>query len=272
VQSSHNFFFNNAVVNASIASETNGTENYYSQNYQAGGSLSTAGVEAFFNSTDVSSNLFLQDGTSGFAVQAQGASTNNGVPIVIGLPGALGNDQWQLVPTDSGFFRIMNQKSHLAIAVTGASTNLGALVIQFTFGSGKNDQWMPRPAGNGLYYFVNRLSGLCLNVSRAATGAQLDQQVYAGSAGQQFSLNLIATPITQPKISALSIAETGLVISGSNGVPGWPYLVLSSTNLMVPAGNWTINATNTFDSSGNFIFTNPIDPGAPQLFYMLRLP
>src|SRR3569623_82779 len=30
VASSHNFFFNNAVVNASISSETNGTQNYYS--------------------------------------------------------------------------------------------------------------------------------------------------------------------------------------------------------------------------------------------------
>src|SRR3569623_629754 len=46
VASSHNFFFNNAVVNASISSETNGTQNYYSQNYQAGGSLSTVGAEA----------------------------------------------------------------------------------------------------------------------------------------------------------------------------------------------------------------------------------
>src|SRR6202012_369413 len=103
-------------------------------------------------------------------------STSSGAPIVIGQPGTLGNDQWQLVPTDSGFYRLMNLKSKLAMAVTGASLNPGALVIQFTFGSAKNDQWMPRPAGNGLYYFVNRLSGLCLEVPGAASGTQLDQQ------------------------------------------------------------------------------------------------
>ena len=271
VQSSHNFFFNNTVINASIASETNGTQNYYSQNYQTGGSLSTAGVEAFYNSTDVSSNLFLQDGGNGFAVQAQGAAVNNGTPIVMGPAGALGNDQWQLVPTDSGFFRIMNQKSHLAMAVLGASTNSGALVIQFTFGSAKNDQWMPRPAGNGLYYFVNRLSGLCLDLPVSAMGAQFDQRVYTGGAQLQFRLNLIASPLAQPRISGLSILDGSAVVAGSNGVANWPYLVLSSTNLAIPRDSWAVNATNVFDSEGNFIFTNPMDTGLPEVFYMLRL-
>ena len=271
VASSHNFFFNNTVVNASIASETNGTENYYSQNYLAGGSLSTIGAEAFFNSTDVSSNLFIQDGGSGFAAQAQGALTNSLTPIVIGQPGTLGNDQWQLVPTDSGYVRLMNLKSKLAMNVSGASLNPGALVIQYPFGSGKNDQWMPRPAGNGLYYFVNRLSGLCLNVSRKATGAQLDQQVYTGGAHQQFSLKSVASPVARPRFSMSSLLGDGMVVSGGNGVAEWPYIVLTSTNLTVPRGNWTVNSTNTFDSSGSFIFTNFVDPGARQLFYLLRL-
>jgi len=273
VQSSHNFFFNNAVINASISSETNGTQNYYSQNYQAGGSLSTAGTEAFFNSTDVSSNLFIQDINSGLATQAANALTNSGTAIVIGQSGALGNDQWQLVPIDSGFFRLMNQKSHLAMAVAGASTSPGALVIQFAFGSGKNDQWMPRPAGNGFYYFVNRLSGLCLDVPGGAAGTQLDQQFYLGSANQQFSLNLIATPPLQPPvISTASVIGSNFVMSGSEGVPGRFYWVLTSTNPALPATNWSTTGTNAFDPLGNFIFTNRIDPNLPQLFYLLRLP
>jgi parallel beta-helix repeat protein len=273
VQSSHNFFFNNTVINASISSENYGIQNYYSQNYQAGGSLSTAGVEAFFNSTDVSSNLFLQDSSSGLAVQAQNASTNSVVPIVIGLPGALGNDQWQLVPTDSGFYRIMNQKSRLAMNVSGASLSPGAVVIQYPFGSGKNDQWMPRPAGNGLYYFVNRLSGLCLDVPDGAPGTQLDQQPYAGGANQQFSLNLLASRLTirQPRISALAVSGASLVISGGNGMAKWPYRVLTSTNPLLPLANWEVSATNSFDSNGNFIFTNSINPNAAQLFYLLQV-
>jgi hypothetical protein len=271
VASSHNFFFNNAVVNASISSETNGTQNYYSQNYQAGGSLSTVGAEAFFNYTDVSSNLFIQDGGSGFALQAQGALTNSLTPIVIGLAGTNRNDQWQLVPTDSGYVRIMNLKSGLAMNVSGASLNPGAKVIQYPFGSGKNDQWMPRAAGNGLYYFVNRLSGLCLGVPITATGAQLDQEVYSGGAHQQFSLNLVGASVPQPQISSLSLSGASAVMTGSNGVANWPYLVLTSASPAAPISAWNISTTNIFDSSGYFVSTNFLDPGAGSLFYLLRL-
>jgi parallel beta-helix repeat protein len=79
---SHNFIFNNTVINASIESQLYGTQNYYSQNYLAGGSLSTSGAEVFFNSPDVSSNLFVQDGNSGLAVLVQNAF--NDAPVLIG--------------------------------------------------------------------------------------------------------------------------------------------------------------------------------------------
>lgn len=270
VASSHNFFFNNTVINASISSETNGTQNYYSQNYLAGGSLSTAGTEAFFNSVDVSSNLFIQDAND-LAVQAQNASTNSGIPVVINPPGSLDNDQWQFVPTDSGFYRLMNNRSQLAMNVSGASKSSGALIIQWPFGSNKNDQWMPIPVGNGLYYFVNRLSGLSLDEPQLASGTQLDQQPYTNGANQQFSLNLLAATATAiPIISSISLTGPNAVLTGSNGLPEWPYLLLSSTNLSLPMAGWTIVGTNTFDAAGNFIVTNPAFPGA-ELFYRLQL-
>jgi parallel beta-helix repeat protein len=271
VASSHNFLFNNTVINASISSETNGTQNYYSQNYQVGGSLSTAGTEAFFNSADVSSNLFIQDGND-LAAQAQNASTNSGVPVVINPPGSLGNDQWQFVPTDSGFYRLMNKRSQLAMNVSGASKSSGALVIQWPFGSNKNDQWMPIPAGNGLYYFVNRLSGLSLDEPQRASGTQLDQQPYTNGANQQFSLNLLAaTGTAVPMISSISVTGPNVVLTGSNGLPQWPYLLLISTNLSLPMVGWTVAGTNTFDASGDFIVTNPAPPATPELFYRLQL-
>jgi autotransporter-associated beta strand protein len=85
------------------------------------------------------------------------------------------------------------------------------------------------------------------------------------------TLRIAAVPTQQPQISGISISGSNLVISGTNGVPGWPYLVLSSTNLTMPLSGWTINATNAFDSGGNTTFTNPMDPSAPQSFYLLRL-
>lgn len=271
VASSHNFFFNNTVINATILSQTNGTQNYYSQNYLAGGSLSTAGVETFFNSADVGSNSFIQDGND-LAVQAQNASTNSGVPVVIGPPGTLGNDQWALVPTDSGFYRIMNRNSGLAMNVSGASVNSGALVIQWPFGTKTNDQWMPISVGNGLYSFVNRLSGLCLDEPKRTSGTQLDQSLYIGDANQQFSLNLLAsTPTSIPVISSISISGPSAVLLGTNGTPDWPYIVLTSADVTLPAGAWAIASSNAFDDFGDFISTNPVISGAPQLFYRLQL-
>jgi hypothetical protein len=47
--------------------------------------------------------------------------------------------------------------------------------------------------------------------------------------------------------------------------------VLASTNLALPVANWPVVSTNAFDASGNFNFTNPPSPNAPQAFYILRL-
>ena len=233
VQSSHNFLFDNTILNADIESQTYGTQNYYSQNYLAGGALSTAGVEAFFNSTDVSSNSYVQDSNSGLSLLVSGASTANGAQVVIGQPSGLGNDQWALIPTDSGYYRITNLKSKSVMAVQSASLSVGAKIVQWTFGSSTNDQWMPTSAGNGLYYFVNRLSGLCLDVPGVASGTQLDQQVYNGGANQQFSL-LSTIPAIYPFAMGVS--------------PNSQTVIAGDTNTFV----LTISTNSVFSGSVNF--------------------
>jgi hypothetical protein len=70
-------------------------------------------------------------------------------------------------------------------------------------------------------------------------------------------------------ISSAKLSGTGLVISGTGGTANWPYVVLIRTNLI--AGQWLPIATNQFDASGNFSFTNSITPGLPRAFYQLQL-
>jgi len=49
---SNNFMFNNVLTNATLRSNPAGTENYFSQNIQNGGSFSASGsAETFFNPT-----------------------------------------------------------------------------------------------------------------------------------------------------------------------------------------------------------------------------
>ncbi len=64
----------------------------------------------------------------------------------------------------------------------------------------------------------------------------------------------------------------GLVFSGNSGVGYANYYLLSSTNLAAPVTNWARLLTNQFDAGGNFNFTNPMAPGAPQSFYQLQIP
>ncbi len=269
VQSSHNFLFNNTIISADIESQTNGTQNYYSQNYLAGGALSTAGVEAFFNSTDVSSNSYIQSAASGLAVLVLGASTSSKAAVVIGQPSGLKNDQWALVPTDSGYYQIKNLNSGLDMNVNGAALTNGALIIQYPVGSNKNDQWMPVAAGNGLYSFVNRLSGLSLTASGTGTGAQLTQQTYTGSASQQFGLASRILALLPPSFASANVSASGLILAGGGGIAGQNYSILVSSNLTSPRGQWRRIATNVFDANGNFTFTNAPNSAAPQSFFII---
>jgi hypothetical protein len=56
-----------------------------------------------------------------------------------------------------------------------------------------------------------------------------------------------------------------------SGVGGAYYLPTSS-NLLVPLSLGTSMATNHFDSTGHFIFTNAAQTSAPPQFYLLQLP
>jgi hypothetical protein len=58
-------------------------------------------------------------------------------------------------------------------------------------------------------------------------------------------------------------------LAGSGGLAGGQYVVLSSTNIATPVSSWTPIATNTFDGSGNFSFTNGALVG-PGRFYLLQ--
>ncbi len=69
-----------------------------------------------------------------------------------------------------------------------------------------------------------------------------------------------------------SIGSAGFVLSGSGGPASTPYYVLTSTNLSSPLSSWTRIATNSFDASGNFSFTNSLTPPVPQRFFQIRLP
>ena len=82
-------------------------------------------------------------------------------------------------------------------------------------------------------------------------------------------LLLMNGPISPVTIS--SVLSGGNLVMSGRGPAGGSCVVLSSTDLALPLPAWTRLATNLFDANGNFVFTNAVNPGATQSFYVLQL-
>ena len=83
-----------------------------------------------------------------------------------------------------------------------------------------------------------------------------------------FSTNSVPAPVWV--FSSAFISGTNLVLTGMGHVGG-TYRVLATTDLALPTVSWTRIATNTFDVvTGAFSFTNAVDPGLRQRFYLLQ--
>lgn len=86
-------------------------------------------------------------------------------------------------------------------------------------------------------------------------------------------ISVVSTaPPTPPSFNSMLISGSNFIVSGTGGVANLNFVLLGSTNLATPISNWTPLLTNQFDTNGNFNLTNPLDPSAPQSFYLLQMP
>jgi large repetitive protein len=73
-----------------------------------------------------------------------------------------------------------------------------------------------------------------------------------------------------PVLTSIHVAGTTLSITATNGVPNGPYTLLQSSNLALPAIQWTPVSTGTFNGSGNLtLSTNIVNPANTDEFYIL---
>jgi autotransporter-associated beta strand protein len=109
-------------------------------------------------------------------------------------------------------------------------------------------------------------SSVAMNGNGLAAGATASLQTASGA------LQLVVTPHT-PFITGISLNGTTLTITASNGPNGEPFVLMGSTNLLLPLNQWTPLLTNHFDGSGNLnLSTNIINPANPLEFYFLQTP
>jgi hypothetical protein len=115
----------------------------------------------------------------------------------------------------------------------------------------------PGAAGSDTYYAWSPVPGTGISFHRPDKFGTIT-----------FSTNSVPAPLW--RFTSQMLSGANLALSGV-GHPGGTYRILVSTNLALPPNNWRRITTNSFDSvTGQFTFTDAIDPGNPQLFYLLQ--
>jgi hypothetical protein len=112
-------------------------------------------------------------------------------------------------------------------------------------------------------------SGSFSSISPATPGPGLAWDLTGLTNG---TLRIVSGVLPRPAITAIALTSGNVILSGTNGTVGGNYYVLISTNVALPATNWTRLATSTFDAFGNFSFTNAVTSGVANEFFRIQLP
>jgi glycosyl hydrolase family 76/ricin-type beta-trefoil lectin protein len=146
----------------------------------------------YFELRNVRSNLSL----------TQSVADDGGSPPIAQEPFA-GSEPflWTFVPTDGGYYRILNADSGLALSVESNSAQPGAAIVALPISTPApgNDQWLPVVNGDGTYTFYNLSSILALDDPGAsqAAGTQFGQWFGNGTPGQEFQLIAHGTTLAE---------------------------------------------------------------------------
>ena len=206
---------------------------------------------AFGGSGTVNAPVFVQAG--GTLAPGAGASTTVTMTITTNL-------------TLSGAC-LMNVDKDTAtndlVVLTGGTVNYGGTLVvatnlmqSTTLASGDTFQLFSAPAHSGAFHSIVGSPGPGL----------------AWRFNPANGLLSVVNFVPQPRITSITLSGNQLVISGTNGVVGAQYHVLTTTNLALPLTQWSVGSpTNTF-SAETFSVTNTVNPSAPQNFYLISTP
>lgn len=106
----------------------------------------------------------------------------------------------------------------------------------------------------------------------AAAGTYTVSLMVTGPGGTA-SVTNTAYIVVQPKptIGSVKMVAGSFVLSGTGGISGQQYRVLTSTNVELPLASWTTAATRTFAPDGSYGYTNSTPTNAAN-FYILVSP
>jgi len=95
---------------------------------------------------------------------------------------------------------------------------------------------------------------------------------FGAASGVATSATIVQIVFTPFITATISPAGTNVIISGTGGISGQKYILLTSTNLALPMSQWTPVITNLLDGSGSFACTNAIEASMPAQLFRTVLP
>lgn len=203
-------------------------------------------------------------------IAGKGASTiglNSGTLILTNTAGAPG--------TPLGTFACTNATLHLNLNGAAVVTNI---VVNNLMASGVNTVAIDLAANVNstitfpLISYATFNGSVAANFARGALPPGFSASLVNNPAQNRIDLVIAPGATVTPVFSGFSLSGSNLIFNGSNGLAKGTYYVLASTNLTLPWNQWTTIATNTFDGSGNFNFSNAINQALPGQFYLLQIP
>ena len=235
-----------------------------------GGTTTINGGTLLFNGSAVNMIGTITVTTGGTVGGNSGGTDSVGAPIIVQSGGriepgnlAIGTLNVSNTVTLQGeaVMQINRTNSLNADKLKANSISLGGTLTVINIGDAPQ-------AGNTFSLFTGSLSGnfssVVLPALASGLGWNTNNLVVSGS------ISVVALP--QPTFHSPTLSGNNLVLSGIGGPANGTYYVLTSTNVATPLTNWTALATNTFDGSGAFSFTNAISPTSPQQFFLLKVP
>jgi Ricin-type beta-trefoil lectin domain len=128
--------------------------------------------------------------------------------------------QFELIATDSGYFRVANRNNpNEVLDVTNASYSDGAQIQLYHWWGHWAQQWSAVPLGGGYYNFKSRLSGKCLDVPGASMSSGLQVQQYScnNTDAQSFLLMWPGTQIGRGDVRSATRQSLGFHVLLDHG-------------------------------------------------------
>jgi len=247
---------------------------------EGAGVFTLTGASASTGTTTVNGGTLMVNNTTGSGLGTNTVTVNDG-----GTLAGTGYISGVVVVNSGGVISPGNNAIGLLTLRSNLTLNAGSMLnLEFGPGVVPNDRiWITNNLVLGgivnltslntlaagtytLMFYGKNLSGILPVIGTAPTGYS-----YTFNTNTPGQVRLIVQVQTSPFIRNIGQGSSMGVYTGTGGPTNVPYYVLATTNITLPITNWDRVATNMFDSTGAFSFTNAMT-NAPQQFYRLQLP